>query len=149
MIPVREYSDIRIMVVEDNAEDYVATRRAFTKVGALVDIAHFDSANQALVHLGIDRGEVMVKSAMPHLIILDLNLPGLDGREFLTILKTHEVYRLIPVVILTTSSNQADVNDCYLKGANSYMLKPVDFGKYLEGIRHLKEYWLDTALTPV
>ncbi|MCB1221158.1 MAG: response regulator [Planctomycetales bacterium] len=145
---MRDYSDVRIMVIEDNDEDYVATQRAFTKVGALVDIKHLESANLAISYLGIDSGESLPHSQRPHLIILDLNLPGLDGREFLQILKTHAEYGSIPVIILTTSSNKVDVNECYLKGANSYMLKPVDFGKYLEGIRHLKEYWLDTALIP-
>src|SRR5205085_1085086 len=84
----------------------------------------------------------------PGLILLDLNMPGLDGRRILEIIKRHECLKKIPIVILTTSDDERDIQSCYTLGANTYIQKPVDFDGLILAIKQLKEYWFEIALLP-
>ncbi len=84
----------------------------------------------------------------PDLILLDLNLPRMNGREVLARLKTNPHYRSIPVIVLTTSTNIEDVKICYDLGANSYIIKEAHFDGLVTSIRTLKDYWLDVATLP-
>jgi two-component system response regulator len=84
----------------------------------------------------------------PGIILLDLNMPGLDGRKTLEIIKRTQQLRSIPVVILTTSNDERDVQACYDLGANTYIQKPVDFDGLISAIKRLKEYWFEIALLP-
>ena len=84
----------------------------------------------------------------PSVILLDLNLPGTDGRELLAEIKNDNVLKHIPVIVLTTSTDERDVEACYRAGANSYMQKPVDLPGFVEAIARLKDFWLEIAVLP-
>jgi len=79
--------------------------------------------------------------SLPVVILLDLKLPKVNGLEVLQAIKNHPDFKTIPVVILTTSAESADVRSAYQSGANSYIIKPVDFDKFIEVARHIELYW--------
>jgi two-component system response regulator len=131
-----------ILIVEDSDDDFEATKRAFDKANLRNRIEHAISGERALEYLRSDA------SAKPGLILLDLNMPGLDGRKTLEIIKRTQNLKKIPVVILTTSSDERDIEACYELGANTYIQKPVDFDGLIAAIKRLKEYWFEIALLP-
>ena len=92
------------------------------------------------------RDESVPADHEPDLILLDLNLPGLDGCQVLTQIKSDPFLRMIPVVILTTSHREEDVLQTYLAGANTYIPKPAEYPSYRELVATLRHYWVDTAL---
>lgn len=137
-----------ILIVEDSDDDFLATTRAFKKSNLLNPIQRCSNGDQALDYL-FQRGEYTPDSALrPGLIMLDLNLPGTDGREVLAMIKSTPELRMIPVIVLTTSDAEQDISRCYDAGANSYVKKPVDLGGFVEAIARLKEYWLGVAVLP-
>ena len=138
-----------VLVVEDSPEDYEATRRALERGGLANPLVHFPTGDEALDYL-FPRGRAPhpAAAARPSLILLDLNLPGTDGREVLARLKGDPVMRQVPVVVLTTSRDQRDVTDCYLAGANSYVQKPVDLAGFRAAMETLRGYWLDVVVLP-
>ncbi len=139
-----------ILLIDDNDEDYVATERAFQKSGYNVVLHRVENAAQGLDFL-VSRGDFVnnkVAGIVPSLILLDLNLPGVDGRDFLLQIKNDDRFREIPVVILTTSTNPRDVLYCYRNGANGYQVKAVGFDKFLMSIKKLIGYWFETAIIP-
>ena len=139
----------RIMVIEDSPEDFEATERGFRKAGLQNPIIHCDDGDEALDYLHRrGRWEDPDSSPRPTVILLDLNLPGTDGREVLQDIKADEELRSIPVVVLTTSSDKRDIEACYLAGANSYVQKPVNLDGFLEAIQRLKDYWLEISILP-
>ena len=87
-------------------------------------------------------------SPRPAIILLDLNLPGTDGRDVLVEIKSARPLAPIPVVVLTTSADSRDVEACYAAGANSYVQKPVDLDGFMDAIRLLSEYWFDVVILP-
>jgi two-component system response regulator len=131
-----------ILIVEDSPDDFEATKRAFNKANLRNEIQHCNSGEAALAYL---RSPTSVR---PGIILLDLNMPGLDGRKTLEIIKTTENLKNIPIVILTTSTDERDVKACYELGANTYIQKPVDFDGLIAAIRRLKEYWFEIAVLP-
>ena len=142
MISKKQHEPQTIFIVEDSDDDFDAARRAIRKANLVNPIVRAASGEEALAYL---RAPSNVK---PGLILLDLNMPGMDGRRTLEIIKQHENLRALPVVILTTSDDERDVNDCYDLGANTYIQKPVDFDGLIEAIKRLKEYWFEIALLP-
>ena len=84
----------------------------------------------------------------PGLIVLDLNLPGIDGREVLRRIKQDENIKSIPVVVLTTSNNPKDVEDCYRYGVNSYIVKPINFSQLKRDVQMLVDYWFEVTTLP-
>ena len=138
-----------LLVVEDSDDDFHATVRAFKKAGLSNPVQRCTNGDQALDYL-FRRGEFAdpAKYAMPGLILLDLNLPGTDGREVLRVLKADPDLRSLPVIVLTTSSAEQDVQRCYDYGANSYMQKPVDLQGFVVAITRLKEFWFEVAVLP-
>ena len=138
-----------ILLVEDNDEDYVAFTRAVADSGVTHAVHRCQNGDEALAYL--ERCEQLREqkpTALPAIILLDLNLPGSDGREVLHQLKQDERFRAIPVVIVTTSSNPRDVSSCYSKGANSYMVKAIDFVQFQRDVNSTIAYWFETALLP-
>jgi two-component system response regulator len=131
-----------ILMVEDSEDDFDAAQRAFGKANLRNPICHVTSGEDALAYLRDDR------QAKPGLILLDLNMPGMDGRKTLEVIKQQPELKKIPVVILTTSDDVRDVRACYDLGANTYVQKPVDFDGLISAIRRLKEYWFEIALLP-
>ncbi|MEO5969195.1 MAG: response regulator [Bdellovibrionia bacterium] len=138
-----------ILLVEDSDEDYETTMRAFKKVRMANQVIRCEDGDQALDYL-FRRGiyKDALKSPRPSLILLDLNLPGTDGRAVLEKLKKESNLRMIPVVILTTSSDQRDIDKCYSEGANSFVQKPVSFENFVESLQRLKDFWFEIVLHP-
>ena len=138
-----------ILLVEDNEDDYEATSRAFKKANLSNPIVWCKSGRDALDFL---KREGAYKDASqgsrPGLVLLDLNMPGMDGRKTLEVIKKDETLKRIPVIILTTSADERDVLACYQMGANTYVQKPVSFEALIEAIKRLKEYWFEIALLP-
>lgn len=138
-----------ILIVEDSPEDFEATMRAFKKSGLANQVVHCEDGDQALDYM-FHRGEYTdtEKFPGPGFILLDLNLPGTDGRDFLAEIKQDPVLRKIPVVVLTTSSSPEDVERCYEAGANSYVCKPVTILGLVEAIQKLQAFWFEIVVYP-
>jgi len=135
--------DKAILLVEDNPDDELLALRALRKNGIAGDVVVAHDGVEALDylfatgdHAGRDASE------LPRLILLDLNLPRLDGLEVLRRLRSDERTRLLPVVILSSSGEQRDVREGYGLGANSYVRKPVNFEQFVRAVEQLKSYWL-------
>lgn len=138
-----------ILLVEDNPDDELLMMRALAKndVTEGVIVAHdgveaLDYLFASGAHAGRDAG------GMPRLILLDLQLPKLNGLEVLKRLRSDERTRLLPVVILTSSNERQDMLDSYGLGANSYVRKPVDFKEFIGTVEQLKRYWLGVNEAP-
>lgn len=138
-----------ILLVEDNPQDYEATVRAFRKSGLANPIERCADGDDALDYL-FRRGGYQdpAKSPRPSLILLDLNLPGTDGREVLSEVKASPELKRIPVIVLTTSTDPRDIEACYAAGANSYVQKPVGLDGFVQAIQRLKDYWFEIAVLP-
>lgn len=126
-----------ILLVEDNPADVDLTLRAFAKRNLANPVQVARDGEEALAW--IPRWEA--GETPPLLILLDLKLPRIDGLEVLAQLKTHAVSRKIPVVVLTTSEEDKDIEAAYGMGANSYILKPVDFVKFIDVAAQVEMYW--------
>lgn len=138
-----------ILIVEDNQEDFEATTRAFKKSGLSNPIMRCEDGDSALDYL-YQRGSYQdpAKAPRPSIILLDLNLPGTDGWEVLAEIKQDPSLKIIPVIILTTSSAPNDIEKCHLAGANSYVHKPVDLPGFINAIEMLKNYWFEIVILP-
>jgi CheY-like chemotaxis protein len=138
-----------ILLVEDSPEDAEATCRALRRAGLAAPIVQCSTGDEALDFLR-RRGEYAEpgRALRPGIILLDLNLPGTDGREVLQEIKRDADLCQIPVVVLTTSGAPQDVEACYRAGANSYIQKPVDLDGLLTAVQRLKDYWFDVVILP-
>lgn len=148
-MPVPQRQDkMLILIVEDSPEDYAIASRAIQRTHPSIAVHRCEDADEMLEFL-YHRGRYEDSTLpLPGIILLDLNLPAGDGREALETLKTSEKTRNIPVVILTTSSDERDIETCYAKGANSYIQKPVNMQGYLQTMERLKEYWFRIVTLP-
>jgi len=135
-----------ILLVEDSPGDARLTREALAE-GKLKNVLHLvEDGEQALAFL---RGEDGYADApRPDLVLLDLNLPRVDGREVLAEMKADPDLKRIPVVVLTTSSADEDVLRAYELAANCYITKPVDLDKFLGVVRSIEEFWLTVVRLP-
>lgn len=132
-------TDRRILLVEDNPDDEALTLRALQRnnITNEVIVAHDGAeAIERLFHNGITHVSV------PGLILLDLNLPRIDGLEVLRRIRSDGRTKLIPVVVLTSSKEQEDVLSSYRNGANAYVRKPVKFSEFVEAVKALGMFWL-------
>ena len=138
-----------ILLIEDSPEDYEATVRAFERSGLRNPIFRCEDGDNALDFLH-RRGRYAdpEQAPRPGVILLDLNLPGTDGREVLTEIKQDDRLKQIPVIVLTTSDDARDVEACYRAGANSYVQKPVDMDGFLRAIERLNGYWFEVVVLP-
>ena len=138
-----------IMLVEDNPVDIELTRRAFRKSGVANRIVVAKDGAEALDYLFCE-GEYIGRNIdeSPSVVLLDLKLPKVDGFEVLRRLRADPRTRLLPVVILTSSREQKDLIDGYSLGANSYIVKPVDYDEFTEALEQLELYWLSLNETP-
>ncbi|TNE60982.1 MAG: response regulator [Alphaproteobacteria bacterium] len=135
-----------ILLVEDSAADVRVTKRAFQKAGMDNPVEHVDDGRRAINYLHLCKRPGGTER--PALILLDLNLPGMDGREVLRSIKSADDFRAIPVVVLSTSDDERDVRECYRLGANSYIKKPLDLPGFVDAMQTLNEFWFDTAIVP-
>lgn len=136
-------------MVEDSPEDYEATRRSLQRSGLPLPLVHVTDGDAALDYL-FHRGAYAraERSPRPRLILLDLNLPGTDGRQVLASIKGDAELRRIPVVVFSTSRDERDIEACYRAGANSYVQKPVDLPEFRRALASLRDYWFDTVVLP-
>ena len=130
-----------LLLVEDNPGDVRLVREAFSRRPLPPRIVDVPDGLAALEYL-------RACEERPDLILLDLNLPRMDGREFLTVAKADEVLRRIPVVVLTSSSAESDVDRLYDLGANGYLIKPPDLARLFDLVGLMDEYWLRTSVLP-
>ena len=138
-----------ILVVEDSDEDFAALTRVINESGITQQITRACDGDDALDYLYHEGAYADPKSApRPAIILMDLNLPGTDGREVIQQVKQDDRLKEIPIVAFTTSSNARDIEACYSYGVNSYMLKPMGVALLRETIRELFNYWLKYALLP-
>ncbi|HSN88528.1 MAG TPA: response regulator [Thermoanaerobaculia bacterium] len=137
------------MLVEDSPEDFETAERAFRKSGLRNPIVRCADGDEALDYL-FRRGQYAApeRSPRPGVILLDLNLPGTDGREVLTEIKADPLLKQIPVVVLTSSRDERDVDACYQAGANIYIQKPVDMDGFIKAIERLNGYWFEVVILP-
>jgi len=138
-----------ILLVEDNPDDVELTLRAFHKANLANDVRVARDGEEALDYL-FARGPHQGRDpdSDPHLVLLDLKLPKVDGLEVLRQLRGDERTRGLPVVVLTSSQEERDVVESYRLGANSYVRKPVDFHEFTEATNQLGLYWLVLNVAP-
>ena len=134
---------VNVLIVEDNAQHLELTLRALKRNNLASKIAVAKDGAQALDFV-FCRGNYADRTAedLPRLIILDLKLPKVDGMDVLRQIKADERTRRIPVVILTTSREEKDLLESYRYGVNSYIVKPVDFNKFMQAVGQLGFYWM-------
>jgi CheY-like chemotaxis protein len=142
-------SEKLILVVEDNDNDVLLILRAFKKVGWPGRVEVKRDGAEAIAYL---IGEPPYKDRdvfpLPALVILDLKMPRVDGFEVLAVIKTEAELRRIPVIILTSSGETADIARCYDLGANSYLVKPITFDEFTGVVDEIDKYWLSINVSP-
>jgi len=138
-----------ILIVEDSDDDFLATLRAFKKENVVNPIQRCSNGDQALDYL-YRRGEFAApdSATKPGLMLLDLNLPGTDGRDVLQTVKSDPQFAQMPIIVLTTSYARDDIEECYDAGADSYVQKPVDFAGFVAAIARIKQCWFEVGIAP-
>lgn len=141
---------IVLLMADDDEDDRLLAEEAFKESRIRNDVRFVGDGEELMDYL-YKRGdyEEPGKAPRPGLILLDLNMPKKDGREALEEIKAHESFRHIPVVILTTSRDEADVLRSYNVGANSFIVKPVTFESLVEVIRLIGRYWFEIVELPL
>ncbi|OLC01866.1 MAG: two-component system response regulator [Gemmatimonadetes bacterium 13_1_40CM_4_69_8] len=138
-----------ILLVEDNPDDVLLIRRAFQKAGIGNPIVALEHGDEALAYLdGRDRYGDRQRYPLPTLMLLDLKLPRRSGLEVLAWVRQHSGLKRLPIVVLSSSRNEVDINRAYDLGANSYLVKPVAFDDLLRLVRSLEGYWLMLNVKP-
>ena len=138
-----------LLIIEDSNEDFEAFQRFLRQSSLTIPVYRCINGDQALAYLyRTDRYTDPESAPRPGLILLDLNLPGNDGREVLRRIKQDDDLKSVPIVIFTTSNNPKDIEACYRQGVNSYIIKPMDFSLLKRSIQTLLEYWFDITVLP-
>jgi len=133
-----------ILIAEDDMDDRYLMKTALEETGITEEVKYAENGVEVINFLEA----VIEKNGVynyPRLILLDLNMPKMDGREVLKKIKTHEAYRKIPVIVFSTTKNQLEVNRCYDLGANTYIIKPVSYDTLVDTIKQICAYWFNTA----
>lgn len=140
---------ITVLLAEDDADDRLTVREAFVEARLLNDMRYVVDGQDLMDYL-LHEGKYTAPGAAPRpgIILLDFNMPKMDGREALREIKAHPDLRRIPVVVLTTSKAEEDVFRSYDLGANSFITKPVTFSSMVETIKVLGEYWFEIVELP-
>jgi two-component system, response regulator len=140
---MNNYNDVEILIVEDNPNDAELALRALQKNKVSNHVQLVRDGEEALDFI-FARGRYSARSInfRPKVILLDLKLPKINGLEVLKVLKEDPRTRAIPVVMMTSSSEESDMVASYEMGVNSYIVKPVDFEKFVDSVRDLGFYWL-------
>ena len=132
-----------ILLVEDNPDDVKLTLRALNKGNILNEVIVAEDGVEALDYLfGTGKFAGRDTGVMPQVVLLDIKMPKMDGLEVLQRMRADERTKLLPVVVLTTSSEDKDRVESYKLGANSYVRKPVDFNQFADAVKQLGLYWL-------
>lgn len=128
---------VEILLVEDNADDAELTIRALRKHHLANNLLHLQDGEEALNFLFSEK-----QSNMPKLILLDLKMPKVDGLEVLRKIKADQAKRIIPVVMLTSSKEERDILETYKLGINAYIVKPVEFDKFVHAVSEIGFFWM-------
>ena len=137
---------VDILLVEDDEGDVELTREGLAAAKMFINLQTVDDGSKALSYLRQE--EPYCDAIRPDIILLDLNLPRLDGRETLRAIKADKHLRTIPVVILTTSEAETDILKCYELGASCYISKPVGFQEFQKVVRSLEDFWFTIVKMP-
>lgn len=135
------YNDVEILLVEDNPNDGELTIRALKKNNLANSILWVKNGEEALDFV-FCRNQFKERKINPKVILLDLKMPKVDGMQVLEAVKKNESTKEIPVVILTSSKEEKDIVESYKLGVNSYIVKPVDFDKFVKAVADIGLYWL-------
>jgi CheY-like chemotaxis protein len=138
-----------ILIVEDNDEDFEATMWVLRKSAYDVPVVRCKDGSEAVAYL--DKNDATTGGAsapIPAIVLLDLNMPRMDGRQVLKHIKTSANLSSLPVIVVTTSAMSGDVTSCYRLGANSYVVKPVNMVKLREMVNGLIDYWFGLVQLP-
>jgi CheY-like chemotaxis protein len=139
-----------LLVVEDSNEDFRMLQRLMRRMSVQNPIYRCTNGDEALDFLYQEGNFNNPETApRPSVILLDLNLPGIDGREILEKLKKDGSFKEIPIIVFTTSSNPKDIELCYKKGANGYLIKPMNFEELQKTVQAFVNYWLEVNTPPV
>lgn len=144
--PVVKARTAEILLVEDNQDDVVLARRGFERARLPVHLHHVENGEECMAFLR--KSGIYAQAPTPDLILLDLNMPVMDGREVLAEMVADEALRQMPVVVLTTSADERDVLEMYRFRCSSYIVKPVDFDHFLAAIKCISRYWFTVAVLP-
>jgi len=138
-----------ILIAEDDEDDYLLTLEALKEAGVDTPVKWVKDGEELMGYLE-PIGTTGQKSSpeFPSLILLDLNMPRKDGREVLDEIKKNKALRKIPIVVLTTSEAETDINHAYDLGVNSYIQKPVRFNEFVEVVKVLSHYWFHVVKLP-
>jgi two-component system, chemotaxis family, response regulator Rcp1 len=143
-MPVGQF--VTLLLVEDNPGDIRLVQETFRTGPEAYDIHVAEDGQEALDFLR--RRPPFEKAPRPDIILLDLNLPRKNGREVLADIKADEDLKTIPVIILTTSDAEQDIQDTYMKHANCYITKPAELDDFIRSVNTLKEFWLSIVSLP-
>lgn len=138
-----------LLMIEDSDEDFEAFRRIIRHLPIAKQVYRCSTGDDALDFL-YQTGEYANSAIVqrPGIVLLDLNLPGTDGREVLGQIKQDNTLKSIPVVVFTTSSNPRDIEACYQYGANGYIIKPIDINELRRAIQVFIDYWCEVSTLP-
>ncbi len=137
---------LEILLVEDNEGDIEMTTRAFCDQEPACNISVVNNGMEAMDFLN-KRGTYR-DAPSPRIILLDLNMPRMDGRKFLDVVKDDPQFKAIPVVVLTSSNSLADIRDCYQRHASCYVVKPFDGKVFSDAVRQVVCFWATMAQLP-
>lgn len=147
MNPISSFKGKVILMAEDDADDRLLARDALAECGLGEDLRFVENGEELLDYL-LQRGKYDAQTPRPGLILLDLNMPVKDGREVLQEIKNNTALRRIPVVVLTTSRADTDIDRIYNLGANSFITKPVRYDSLVQVMRAISNYWLKIVELP-
>ncbi len=142
----------KILLVEDSKDDVLLIQRAFnkTKLAEKFELIIAQDGNQALSYLhDLDISSISQQGKIPMILLLDLNLPKMNGFEILQRIRSNDKTKLIPVIVFTSSKEDQDITKSYLLGANSYVRKPIDSDKFTAVLQQIVSYWGDINELPV
>ncbi len=139
-------SPVKVLLVEDNATDVLLFEEDMREAGVTADLSVAVDGEAALEVL--TRHGMGADAPLPHVVMLDLNLPRLSGWDVMSAVRADDDARHIPILVLTTSSADADLERAYRAGANSYLVKPMDFADFVETVRATAEFWFEVAELP-
>ena len=143
---IQTLNSIEILLIEDSPSDATLTMQSLQQ-SKITNTLHWVETGEAAMDFLYQQGDY-VNAPRPDLILLDLNLPGMDGREILAEVKADPNLRRIPVVVLTTSSDEADVLRSYDLNANCYVTKPFDVQRFIQVIQLISDFWLTAVNLP-
>ncbi|HEY4324671.1 MAG TPA: response regulator [Mucilaginibacter sp.] len=135
---------INILLIEDNEGDIVLTREAFEECELINEIQVIRDGKEA-IRFFENLDEHAVK---PNIVLLDINLPKVSGHEVLKFIKNHEKHSSIPVIMLTTSSSEKDILQCYRNHVNCYITKPIEMGDFIKAISKIEDFWINIVSVP-